>query len=425
MESLTRRTYLKTTATLAGSSWLTPVGQWLARAADGDAPGALPMKNSAQSVIVLWLQGGPSQLETFDPHPNSVIAGGTTKIATAVKELFLANGFEGLAEEMNSVSLIRSMVSREGDHERGTYALKTGFRPDPTVVHPSIGAVACHELPIGQAEIPRHVSILSSVWPSRGGYLGDKYDAFQMTDPAGPVPDTQSHVSPERQKSRLKSLETVERAFAKGRIKRVEETLQAITTNAALKMMTSEQLKAFNVSLEPQSIQNMYGNTPFGRGCLAARRLVESGVRCVEVTLNGWDTHANNHQLCRANLKVLDPAFSGLIRDLRQRDMLHKTLVLCMGEFGRTPSINPAGGRDHWPGGFSMALAGGGIHGGRVIGATDPEGKAEVKDPVRVADLHATVFQALGIDYDKLNQTPIGRTVKFSEGKPVPGLLDA
>jgi hypothetical protein len=425
MEPLGRRPFLKTTATLAGASWLTPVGQWLARAADGDAPGALPFKKSAQAVIVLWLQGGPSQLETFDPHADSTIAGGTTKIATAVKGIYLASGFERLAEEMGSVSLIRSMISKEGDHERGSYTLKTGFRPDPTVIHPSLGAVACHELSIGKAEIPRHVSILSSQWPARGGYLGDKYDAFQMTDPAGPVPDAQAHVDSNREKSRLKSLGIVEQTFAKGRNKRVEETQHKNTTNAALKMMTSEQLKAFNVSLEPQSVQDMYGNSAFGRGCLAARRLVESGVRCVEVTLNGWDTHANNHQFCKTNLKTLDPAFSGLIRDLRQRNMLDKTLVLCMGEFGRTPSINPAGGRDHWPSGFSIALAGGGIHGGRVIGETDPEGKAEVKNPVRVPDLHATVFDALGIDYDKLNQTPIGRTVKFSEGKPVRELLDA
>lgn len=425
MEPLGRRPFLKANATLAGASWLTPLGQWLARAEDGDAPGALPFKKSAQSVIVLWLQGGPSQLETFDPHADSRIAGGTTKIATAVKDIYLASGFERLAEEMGSVSLIRSMISKEGDHERGSYTLKTGFRPDPTVIHPSLGAVACHELSIGNAEIPRHVSILSSQWPARGGYLGDKYDAFQMNDPAGPVPDARANVDSEREKRRLKNLGIVEQAFEKGRSKRVEETQHKNTTIAALKMMTSEQLKAFNVSLEPQSVQDMYGNTPFGRGCLAARRLVESGVRCVEVTLNGWDTHANNHQFCKANLKTLDPAFSGLIRDLRQRNMLGKTLVLCMGEFGRTPSINPAGGRDHWPSGFSIALAGGGIHGGRVIGETDPEGKAEVKNPVRVPELHATVFEAMGIDYEKLNQTPIGRTVKFSEGKPVRGLLDA
>lgn len=425
MEPLGRRRFLRSSATLAGATWLAPVGQWLARAADGDAPGALPSRKSAQSVIVLWMQGGPSQLETFDPHPGTAIAGGTSQISTVVKEIHLAAGLERLAEEMTSVSLVRSMVSREGDHERGTYNLKTGFRPDPTVIHPSLGAVACHELAIGKAEIPRHVSILSSQWPPRGGFLGDQYDAFQMSDPAGPVPDAKSYLEPDREKFRLKGLDIVEQAFAKGRAKRAGDTLHRDTMRAALKMMTSDQLKAFDVSLEPQSVRDMYGDSSFGRGCLAARRLIEADVRCVEVNLGGWDTHVNNHQLCQRNLKLLDPAFSGLLRDLRQRNLLEKTLVLCMGEFGRTPTINPAGGRDHWPNGFSIALAGGGIRGGRVIGSTDPNGKVEPSQPVRVADLHATIFEALGIDYAKINQTPIGRTVKFSEGTPVRELLDA
>ncbi|MEI6324659.1 MAG: DUF1501 domain-containing protein [Gemmataceae bacterium] len=435
MEPLGRRHFIRTTATLAGATWLTPVGQWLARAADGEAPGALAPKatlapkttvaSAAQSVIVLWMQGGPSQLESFDPHEGFKIAGGTTKIQTSVKGIYLASGLEQLAEEMGSVSLIRSMMSKEGDHERGTYNIKTGFRPDPTVIHPSLGAVACHELAIGRAEIPRHVSILSSQWPARGGYLGDKWDAFLMDDPAGPVPDTKSYLPKDREKKRLEGLNFVEQTFAKGRSKRVEETLHRETIRGALKMMTSEQLKAFDVSLEPQSVRDLYGDTAFGRGCLAARRLVEAGVRCVEVNLGGWDTHANNHQFCAANLKILDPAFSGLLRDLRQRKLLDKTLVICMGEFGRTPSINPTGGRDHWPSGFSIALAGGGIQGGRIIGETDPEGKDEPKKQVKVADLHSTVFEALGIDHKKVNQTPIGRTVKFSEGDPVRALLDA
>ena len=144
--------------------------------------------------------------------------------------------------------------------------------------------------------------------------------------------------------------------------------------------MSSEQLKAFDVSREPAAVRKPYGDTPFGRGCLAARRLIEVGVRCVEVTLSGWDTHANNHTQVAKQLEILDPAFGALIRDLRERKLLDKTVVLCAGEFGRTPSVNPAGGRDHWPNGFSLALAGGGIRGGTVVGATDPEGKADPTD---------------------------------------------
>lgn len=418
MEPLVRRRFLRTTATLAGSTWLAPLGHYLALAAETD-----PTGKPARSVIVLWLAGGPSQLETFDPHEGSRIAGGTRQIPTAVKDLYLAEGLEQVAGEMGSISLIRSMISREGDHERGTYNLKTGFRPDPTVTHPALGAVLCHEMAAEGCEIPRHVSILHSQWPARGGYLGDQYDAFLMGDPSGPVPDTRSYLTKERDQARADHLNAIERTFARGRAKRVEGTLHRDTIQSALRMMSSEQLKAFDVSLEPLAKRRMYGETPFGRGCLAARRLIQAGVRCVEVTLSGWDTHANNHQFVTNNLKILDPAFAGLIRDLREHGLLERTLVLCMGEFGRTPSINPAGGRDHWPGGFSIALAGGGIRGGQVVGETDPEGKKEPANPVHVGSLFATAFSALGIDYQKINQTPIGRTVKFSEGMPVERLL--
>ncbi|OWK35078.1 hypothetical protein FRUB_09920 [Fimbriiglobus ruber] len=373
---------------------------------------------------MLWLQGGPSQLETFDPHPGTRIAAGTGAVDTALKGVQLATGLEHLAAEMQSVSLIRSMVSKEGDHERGTYTMKTGFRPDPTVVHPSIGAICCHELAAAGTDIPRHVSILPGQWPARGGYLGDKFDAFRTDDPAGPVPDTSSLLSAKRDDQRLKNLDVVESAFAKGRQKRVDATLHRDTVAGARKMMSSEQLKAFDVSNEPLALRRAYGETAFGRGCLAARRLIEVGVRCVEVTLSGWDTHANNHAAHTNQLKILDPAFAALLRDLRERGLLDRTLVLCAGEFGRTPTVNAVGGRDHWPTGFSLALAGGGVRGGQVIGATDPEGqKTEPTNPVTVGDLHATVLTALGIEHDKVNQTPIGRTVKFSEGKPIAALV--
>ncbi|MFO0936169.1 MAG: DUF1501 domain-containing protein [Gemmataceae bacterium] len=437
---MSRRSFLGTTglASLTGSAWLTPLATQLARASEG------PRKNAelAQSVIVLWMQGGPSQLETFDPHPESMHAGGTKSIETAVKGVRLAEGLPLLAEQMQSVSLIRSMVSKEGDHERGTYTVKTGFRPDPTVVHPAIGAIIAHETKVAGTEIPRHISILSSQWPARGGYLSDRLDAFLMDDPAGPVPNTTANSSTTRDRQRMSNLDVVESAFAKGREKQIGSTFHRDTMADARKMMSSDQLKAFDVTREPLAVRKRYGDTPFGRGCLAARRLIEVGVRCVEVTLAGWDTHANNHQFCRQQTAILDPAFAALIADLKERNRLDKTLVVCAGEFGRTPAINPAGGRDHWPTGFSVALAGGGIRGGRVIGQTNPDavprdnqnmklmmnGREEawrdfVSDPVMVEDLSATILASLGVEYDKLCQTPIGRTVKYSSGRPLSQLL--
>ena len=208
-------------------------------------------RQPAQSIILLWLGGGPSQLETFDPHPGTTIAGGTKAIATAVKGIQLAEGFEQLAEQMGSVALIRSMVSKEGDHERGTYMMKTGYRPDPTVEHPSIGAICCHELPFGRTEIPRHISILTGQWPSRGGFLGGEFDAFQVGDPEGKLPDVTPPCPPTRDAARVSDLDVVERAFARGRAGAVEATLHRETLARARVMMTSEQLKAFDVSQEP------------------------------------------------------------------------------------------------------------------------------------------------------------------------------
>lgn len=409
-----RRDFLKA-AGLGGLSWLTTAGHMLARAAEGK-------REPARSIILLWMAGGPSQLETFDPHPDTAIAGGTGAIATAARGVQLADGFGHLAEEMHSIALVRSVVSKEGDHERGTYVMKTGYRPDPTAVHPSIGAILCHELPGGGTEIPRHISILSGPWPARGGFLGDEYDAFKTGDPLNKVPDVSPRVPDGRDRQRMSDLERIEEEFARRRRNRAEATGHRTTMNSARLMMSSEQLKAFDVSQEPASVRERYGDTPFGRGCLAARRLIEVGVRCVEVTLSGWDTHADNHKFCKEQVGILDPAFAALVRDLRERRLLEHTIVLCAGEFGRTPKINPLGGRDHWPNGFSVALAGGGVRGGLVLGATDPEGVKPPENPVPVADIHATILTAVGLNPKKVLTSPIGRTVQLSEGKVIPGL---
>lgn len=413
-----RRRLLQTSA-VAAAGWLGPVANALAHRAEQTVG-----REPARSVILLWLAGGPSQLETFDPHAGHKIAGDTRAISTAAAGVELAAGFARLAEQMQHVSLVRSLVSKEGDHERGTYLAKTGYRPDPTLVHPSIGAICCHQLPVGKTEIPRHVSILPNQWPSRGGFLGNQYDAFKTFDPASAVPDVRSQVSDQRQQQRLADQRVIETAFAVGRRRSVEATRHSAMIEQARAMMTSPQLKAFEVADEPAALRARYGDTPFGRGCLAARRLIEQGVRCVEVTLAGWDSHVNNHETHSRLIDALDPAFAALIADLRERELLDRTVVLCGGEFGRTPAINRLDGRDHWPHGFSMALAGGGIRGGQVIGATDPEGGRKVEDPRTIADIHATVLTALGIDPQHKETAPAGRPIQFSEGTPIAALMN-
>jgi len=385
-----------------------------------------------KSLIVIWLGGGASQLETWDPHPGTKIGGLTKSLKTTVPGLEIADMYPRVAEQIHELNVIRSLVSKEGDHERGTYLLKTGYRPDPTLIHPSLGAIASHELPDEKLEIPTHISLLGGQFPARGGFLGEMFDAFKIYDPANGIRNLQPRVGDVRQQQRLKGLDAVSKAFQAGRRVQVENTLHQLTVERALRMMTSEQLRAFEIDQEPQAIRDAYGDTQFGHGCLAARRLVETGVRAVEVTLMGWDTHANNFEGHKTQAKELDPAMSALIHDLKQRDLLASTVVLCIGEFGRTPKINGLGGRDHWPKGFSCLVGGGGLRSGIVIGETDSEPQVEQDaqkatamphDPIEIPDLFATILRQLGIEFDKEVLTPIGRPMRFSSGKPIERLI--
>lgn len=378
----------------------------------------------AKSLIVIWLGGGASQLETWDPHPGTKVGGPTKSIATKVSSLEIADLYPRMAEQIHELNVIRSLVSKEGDHERGTYMVKTGYRPDPTLIHPSLGAIACRERPNEKLEIPDHISLIGGQWPARGGFLGEVFDAFKIYDPGHGIQNLKSHVGDTRQGQRLKGLDVVSKSFQIGRRVQVDNTLHQLTVERALKMMTSEQLKAFEIDQESTELREAYGNSLFGRGCLTARRLVETGVRAVEVTLQGWDTHASNFTGHETQAKELDPAFAALIHDLKQRDLLQSTVVLCIGEFGRTPKINTVDGRDHWPKGFSCVVGGGGLRSGVVIGETEAtEEPKSPKDPIEVADLCATVLQQLGVEFDKEVLTPIGRPMKYSEGKPIAQLL--
>ena len=238
--AIDRRTLLRAAA-LGGLAWLTPTAHRLARAAEQKP------REPAQSLIFLWLAGGPSQLETFDPHAGKSIAAGTQAISTALDGVQLATGLERVAEQMGSVTLVRNLLSKEGDHQRGSYYVKTGYRPDPTVIHPSIGAICCHQLPSDKTEIPRHISILPDLsvqFAATGGLLGNQYDAFKTGDPLAKVPDIASRVSPARARERLADEQVIEAAFARGRHRQADSTLHHDLMNRAVTMMTSEQFSA-------------------------------------------------------------------------------------------------------------------------------------------------------------------------------------
>ncbi|MCO8124042.1 DUF1501 domain-containing protein [Stieleria sp. TO1_6] len=423
---LSRRTLLGATA---GGAMLSTIASHLALA---DATGITPA-GKPKSVILLWMEGGPSQLETFDPHPGTRYGGDVKAISTSVPDLQIAETLPQIAQQMHLGSLVRSVTSKEGDHQRAIYNIKTGYRPDPTLVHPSIGSILCHEFP-SQLDIPRHISILPENSPARGGYLGPIYDAFKMGDPQNPVPDLKSSVSEGRFARRMDDLKWLEDQFRRGRLRDLDQnrTLHESSTAAALRMMSSEQVSAFDVSNESQSTLDDFGDTPFGRGCLAATRLIGVGVRCVEITLSGWDSHVTNHTLQSARCEILDRALAAMLRRLEEQQRLDSTLVVCGGEFGRTPKINAAEGRDHWPHGFSTFLAGAGIRRGGVHGATAADPKldadkplADVSDAVTVGDLHATILAALDVPFEEELQTPIGRPLKRSEGTPIQAILNS
>lgn len=413
--AISRRDVLRLAAA-TGVSFLLPGLE--GRAADSRG------KERPKSLITLWMGGGPSQLETFDPHPEPVIGGETKAIDTKLPGIQVSHLLPNMAEQIHEMCLIRSMVSKEGDHERGAYLIKTGYRPDPTLIHPSIGAIVAHELPAGGVEIPRYISILSNQWPGRGGFLGDDYDPFKLFDPKQNLQNMKAQVEKGRQSRRISDLDVVEKTFRNRRRIQSDATLHQDTVRRALTMMTSEQLKAFQVEDEPAELRAAYGDTPFGAGCLIARRLVEVGVRSVEVNLDGFDTHANNFSGQSTQARIFDPAFAALICDLKQRDLLDSTVVLWIGEFGRTPAINKLGGRDHWPTGFSCVVGGGGFRSGLVVGETDPEGeKADPSDPIEIHDLFATILKTLGVEYNKELTTPIGRPMALCKGRPIGRLL--
>lgn len=411
----TRRDLLKNALGL-GLSFTVPAMHSRAAASRGaERPG---------SLLVVWLSGGPSQLETWDPHPGSKVGGPTKAIDTTIPGVRIAEHFPLLAEQLHHLSVIRSLVSREGDHDRATYAVKTGYRPSATASHPGIGSIVAHALPDSTLEIPPVVSLGNENRPWNGGFLGGRFDALQVGNPGDGGRNLREWLAEPRQQKRLAGLDLIGQTFNRGRGAALDRTQHDHSIEAALKMMSSEQLLAFEIANEPQAVRDAYGDSNFGRGLLVGRRLIEQGVRAVEVTLQNFDTHQDNFGRHTELAATLDPAFSTLLKDLADRDLLQSTAVLCLGEFGRTPRVNGADGRDHWPHGFSALVGGAGLRSGQLIGSTDPTGEREApEDPVPVGNLYATVLQALGIDPAHTVETPNGRPIKYSDGTAIERLV--
>ena len=375
------------------------------------------LQKKGMSVIVLWMQGGPSQFETFDPKPDHDNGGPTEAIKTSVQGIRIAQHWPLVAEQMKNIALIRSMTNREGNHQRATYQLHTGYAPTGSVKHPSIGSLVSKEIGDASHELPQFVAIGSSRGLSgiSAGFLGVGYDPFSVSSPERPPDNTKLAVEPGRLGRAFGLLNELEGEFSRaGAADRVREH-RALYAKAK-RLATSKSLEAFNISRESEKTRELYGDDSFGKGCLLARRLVEAGVTYIEVRSNGWDTHNDNFERTRTLAGGVDRGYAALLADLRDRGMLERTLVLWMGEFGRTPRINGRTGRDHYPRVFNIAVSGAGVKGGQVIGSSTDDG-SRVKDrPVKVEDLFSSVCYALDVDTDKEHNSPLGRPLKIVDG---------
>lgn len=379
---------------------------------------AATLRKQGKACILLWMQGGPSQFETWSPLPGHENGGETKAISTSVPGIEVSENLPKLAQSMRDLCVERSMTSKEGSHPRATVLLHTGYLPVATVKHPTLGAIVSKELGDPQSELPGFVRIGQARSSDGGGLLGVEYDPFLMND-ASRMPDNATlTTSQSRFQRRLKLLGKVNSEFESQGGKQEVSDQQKLYGKAA-RLVLSPQMTAFDLSKESDAMRDAYGRSQFGNGCLLARRLVETGVPCVEVSLGNWDTHDDNFDRCRTLSEQMDQPAAQLIADLKQRGLLDSTLVIWMGEFGRTPKINPRGGRDHFPRVFSMAVAGGGVKGGQVIGSTDPSG-SDVRDrPVGVSDLFRSFCHSLGINADKENMSSIGRPIKIVDGGEV------
>ena len=377
---------------------------------------ASELRRRGMSCILLFMRGGLSQLESFDPkaHQNG---GGTNSISTATSGVHIAEHWPKTASVLNDVALVRSVVASEGEHDRAVYNMHTGYLPIATTKHPCFGSSVVASVDIDEAlpafvglDVPKRTPGFNS------GFLAANYAPLATF--GGRLPrnlKANSRVDQHRLERRLQLMKRLEQDYARdGREKLVQRHQQQY--RQAANMMQSSLEKAFKYDDEPMKLRTAYGETRFGKNCLLARRLVEQGVTFVEVELNGWDTHQDHFQRIRPLSDQADQGFATLVADLKSRSMLDQTLVILLSEFGRTPKVNARAGRDHHTKGFSVALAGGGIQGGQVVGKTSVDGMSVADRPVSINDLFCTFCRSLGVDHTTERLSSLDRPIKIVDG---------
>ena len=400
-----------------------------------------------RSCILLWMNGGPSQMDTFDLKPGHANGGPYKEIQTSVPGVRISEYLPKIARNMQDMVIIRSMSTREGDHGRATFYMRTGYLPQGPVQFPTLGSLISKELGTDEAALPNFVSIApyrqfnpAAYGP---GFLGPRFAPLMVGDSGNPFvfqPQNNDNyqqalrvenltapadINRAQYDARINLLEGMERDFV-NRHPGLSPSSHRTAYERAVRLMRTAAARAFNLEEESAPTRDAYGRNTFGQGCLLARRLVERGVPFVEVSLGslngnnlGWDTHVQNFQNVRNLSNILDPAWGTLMEDLRERGLLESTLIVWMGEFGRTPRINnQQQGRDHYPNAWTTVLAGGGLRGGRVVGRTSADGTTVETRPTSVPDFLATACRALGINPSRQNMSNVNRPIRIVDMLP-------
>jgi hypothetical protein len=371
------------------------------------------LKKRNKSAILLWMGGGPSTIDLWDLKPGAATGGIFKPVSTSADGIQICEHLPLMAKQMHHMNIVRSMSTREADHMRGRYYMHTGYVPNPNIEHPSYGSVISHELmsSIPQLDIPPFVSIGGA--SIGAGFLGTSYSPF-VVNSNGTVRDLDMGIDQTKLDQRLRMLKTIEDKFVNEKRGDYASDHSKLLTKT-VRLMTSPQMEVFKVSKEPKEVQERYGNTGFGRGCLMARRLVEMGVPFIEVDLGGWDNHTDIFKTLQdQKLPELDKAMSALISDLNDRGLLQDTAIIWMGEFGRTPNINGNGGRDHWAKSWSVVVGGAGFKGGIAVGETSNDGKEVITEPYSSQDLMASVLKSLGISLETNFTAKNGRPMRIA-----------
>lgn len=365
-----------------------------------------------KSVIYLYMRGGISHIDTFDPKPGRAEMAGVKAIETSAPGVQVSEWFPQFARQMHHVSLVRSMTSTQGVHDRGNYLAHTSYYFTPTIAHPALGTWALKQLGSANPLLPGNILINGSPQHPGSGYMESHLAPLPIVDPAAGLQNSalSRNVAAADFTRRTQLAESLGSDFLKRTPYRSAAAYDKIHAKA-VELMKSKDLKAFDVTQESVKTQEAYGLHTFGQGCLLARRLVEHGVRFIEVEdAQNWDTHNDQLVSMERMTPSADQTFAALLGDLHQRGLLETTLVVMATEFGRTPQISEVtAGRGHHPAAFTWWVAGGGMKGGYVYGKSDAAGERVAEKPVNMPDFNATIAQAMGIDVQKIEHSPSGR----------------